>query len=430
MDYNTQNKKIEAVTEKTLVIGIDVGSETHFARAFDHRGIEYSKKPFKFSNDEAGFAELKTWILEHMKLHDKDKVMPGMEPTGHYWFNLGKFLQDNDMKPVLVNPHHVKKSKELDDNTQNKNDRKDPKVIAGLVREGRYMIPYLPDGVYADLRTASNMRFQVQSELTRTLNRISRWFSIYFPEYKTVYGNLDAASGMLVLKKAPLPEDILALGVDGINKIWRDAKMRAVGKKRAQTLVDAAEHSIGSKERAISARMEMRMLIEDYESRKARLQEIMILVEELVAKIPMAEKLMEIKGVGLKTVSGFLAEVGDISRFKNPKELQKLAGLALVENSSGKHKGETTISRRGRKRLRYLLFEVAMSLVAKNYEFAELHHYYTTRKQNPLKKMQSLMVVAEKLIRVFYVILTKGVDYDPKKMTEDIKRPQGSSQAA
>ena len=430
MDYNTQNKKIEAVTEKTLVIGIDVGSETHFARAFDHRGIEYSKKPFKFSNDEAGFAELKTWILEHMKLHDKDKVMPGMEPTGHYWFNLGKFLQDNDMKPVLVNPHHVKKSKELDDNTQNKNDRKDPKVIAGLVREGRYMIPYLPDGVYADLRTASNMRFQVQSELTRTLNRISRWFSIYFPEYKTVYGNLDAASGMLVLKKAPLPEDILALGVDGINKIWRDAKMRAVGKKRAQTLVDAAEHSIGSKEGAISARMEMRMLIEDYESRKARLQEIMILVEELVAKIPMAEKLMEIKGVGLKTVSGFLAEVGDISRFKNPKELQKLAGLALVENSSGKHKGETTISRRGRKRLRYLLFEVAMSLVAKNYEFAELHHYYTTRKQNPLKKMQSLMVVAEKLIRVFYVILTKGVDYDPKKMTGDIKRPQGSSQAA
>lgn len=31
MDYSTQNKKIEAVTEKTLVIGIDVGSETHFA---------------------------------------------------------------------------------------------------------------------------------------------------------------------------------------------------------------------------------------------------------------------------------------------------------------------------------------------------------------------------------------------------------------
>ena len=430
MNSNTQNKKIEAITEKTLVVGIDVGSETHYARAFDHRGIEYSKKPFKFSNDEAGFASFKAWILEYKEAHDKDKVVPGMEPTGHYWFNLGKFLQDNDMKPVLVNPHHVKKSKELDDNSQTKNDRKDPKVIAGLVREGRYMIPYLPDGVYADLRTASNMRFQIQSELTRILNRISRWFNIYFPEYKTVYGNLDAVSGMLVLKTAPLPKDILTLGVDGIDKIWRDAKLRAVGKKRAQTLVNAAEHSVGSKEGAIAARVEIRMLIEDYESRNARLQEVMALIEELVKRIPMTEKLLAIKGVGIKTVSGFLAEVGDISRFKSPKELQKLAGLALVENSSGKHKGETTISRRGRKRLRYLLFEVAMSLVSKNREFAELHNYYTTRKQNPLKKMQSLMVVAAKLIRVFYAMLTKGVDYDPKKMSEDIRRPLISLKAA
>ena len=178
MNCNAQNKKIEAITEKTLIIGIDVGSESHFARAFNNRGIEYSKKPFKFGNNEAGFESLKTWITEIKEKHGKSKVIPGMEPTGHYWFNLGKFLQDNGMKPVLVNPHHVKKSKELDDNNPTKNDRKDPKVIAGLVKDGRYMIPYLPDGVYAELRIASNVRFQLQSELTRIKNRISRWFSI------------------------------------------------------------------------------------------------------------------------------------------------------------------------------------------------------------------------------------------------------------
>jgi len=430
MKSNTQNKKIEAITEKTLVIGIDVGSETHYARVFDYRGYEFSKKPFMFSNDEAGFETFKAWILDYKEKYEKETVVPGMEPTGHYWFNLGKFLQDNGMKPVLVNPHHVKKSKELDDNNPTKNDRKDPKVIAGLIKDGRYMIPYLPDGVYADLRTASNMRFQLQSELTRIQNRISRWFSIYFPEYKNVYGKPDAMSGMMILKEAPLPEDIAALGVEGVNKIWRDAKLRAVGIKRAKTLVSTAEHSVGSKEGAISARMEIRMLMEDYESRKARLQEVMDLIEELVGKIPMAEKLLEIKGVGIKTVSGFLAEVGDVSRFNNPKELQKLAGLALVENSSGKHKGETTISRRGRKRLRYLLYEVAMSLVGKNPEFGELHHYYTNRKQNPLKKMQSLMAVACKVIRVFYTILTKGVDYDSAKLLSDIKRPAVYKQVA
>ncbi len=423
MNCNTQNAKIAEVDEKTLVVGIDVGSEYHYARAFSDRLIEYSKKAFKFSNTEEGFETFKEWILNICKEQHKDKVIPGMEPTGHYWFNLGKYLQDNGMRPVLVNPHHVKKSKELDDNNPTKNDRKDPKVIAGLVKDGRYSYPYMPEGIYAELRTASNLRYRLQSELTGIENRLARWFSIYFPEYRTVYGELDAVSGLMVLKIAPLPEDIVTLGVDGVNQIWRDAKLRAVGKKRAQTLVAAAEHSIGTKEGLKAARWEFEMLLEDYESKSEKLKEVMELIEELVMQIPMANKLLEIKGIGIKTVSGFLAEVGDLRRFSDPKQLQKLAGYALKENSSGKHNGQGKINRRGRKRLRYLLFEAAISLVGKNSEFKAIHSYYTTRKNNPLKKMQSLIAVACKLIRVFYAILVKGVEYDPKKMVSDIRRP-------
>lgn len=78
------------------------------------------------------------------------------------------------------------------------------------------MILYLPDGIYADLRTASTMRFQIQSELARVQNRISRWFNIYFSKYKTVYEKLNAISGSMILNQAPLPEDILTLSVDGV----------------------------------------------------------------------------------------------------------------------------------------------------------------------------------------------------------------------
>jgi transposase len=337
---------------------------------------------------------------------------------------------DNEMNPVLVNPHHVKKSKELDDNSPAKHDRKDPKTIAGLINEGRYSYPYLPEGVYADLRTASNLRFQLTSELTRSANRIQRWFSIYFPEYKDLYGKFDAKSSMLLLKQAALPEDIIALGADKINQIWREEKLRAVGMKRAKTLVEAAERSIGSREGLISARMELAILIGDYESGQAKLEQVMDLIEELCSQIPLAEKMLKLKGIGIKTVSGFIAEVGDISRFDNPKQLQKLAGLALAEQSSGKHKGKTKISKRGRARLRYLLFEASLSLVATNPEFRMLHRYYTTRDENPLKKMQSLMAISCKLIRVFYAILTKGVDYDAAKMLSDIKYPVRHAQAA
>ena len=63
MNYNTQNAKIASITEKTLIVGIDVGSETHYARAFNWRNYEYSKKPFAFSNDEAGFSSFKDWKM-------------------------------------------------------------------------------------------------------------------------------------------------------------------------------------------------------------------------------------------------------------------------------------------------------------------------------------------------------------------------------
>ena len=428
---STQNRKIAQVKNTTLVIGIDVGSEFHYARAFDDRGYEYSGKPLRFSNTESGFCELLAWMQEIKEKQGKENIIAGMEPTGHYWFCLGIFLRDNGIKPVLVNPQHVKKSKELDDNSQSKNDRKDPKVIAGLVKDGRYSYPYIPEGVYAELRTASNLRFRIESELTSVKNRLARWISIYFPEYREVYGKSDAKGGLMVLKAAPLPEDIIELGVDGVNQIWRDAKLRGSnGIKRAESLVGAAKRSIGVRPGKEAARLEMSILLEDHETKVQRLEEIMDLLDTLMEEIPGAKKLLEIKGVGAKTVSGFLAEVGDVRRFTDPKQVQKYAGLALVENSSGKHKGQTTISRRGRKRLRYLLFEVSMSLVSKNPEFRELHVYFTTREERPLKKMQSLTAIGCKLIRIFYALLTKDIEYSAEKMRKDIRRPETQKSAA
>ena len=99
-------------------------------------------------------------------------------------------------------------------------------------------------------------------------------------------------------------------------------------------------------------------------------------------------------GVGENILSGILAEMGDVSRFDDVKEIQKLSGMGLVACSSGKHKGQTKISHRGRKRLRYWLFQAAKSAVSHADEFKQHHEYYITRPNNPLKKMQSLIVLA------------------------------------
>ena len=120
----------------------------------------------------------------------------------------------------------------------------------------------------------------------------------------------------------------------------------------------------------------------------------------------------------------FFGEVGDIRRFNSPKQIQKLAGLAIANNESGKHRGKAGISKRGRKLLRCILFQAITSLVLHAPEFRYLHHYYTTRVNNPLKGKQSKVALCCKLIRVFYAILTKGVEYDSEKLMSDIVRPE------
>ena len=424
---NTQNDKIVQVTNETMVIGIDIGSEKHWARAFDNRGMELSRKAFCFNNTAEGFASFEDWYENQRRAAGLKRIMAGLEPTGHYWFNLNQFLAENGVRVVLVAPQHVKHSKELDDNTQRKDDLKDPRVIAKLVTEGRYFLPYRPSGVYADLRDGFNRRCGIVECMTQTKNRMHRWFSINFPEYLHAYGSVTAKTGLMVLNKAPLPKDIVEVGVEGIEKIWRDAKVRGAGKKRATALVTLAEQSIGEKEANEAARLELWQLLDDYEHYAHQLEVIEELLKRKIHEVPHADKLLQIPGIGYFTVIGFFAEVGSVNRFDDPKQIQKLAGLAVVENSSGKRKGLPGISKRGRDRLRWVLFQAAMSAVRSNREFQEIHLYFTTRKDKKKKKMQSLMAVAGKIIRVFYGMVRSGVAYDPERLLRDIRRPKSKA---
>ena len=82
-------------------------------------------------------------------------------------------------------------------------------------------------------------------QYVRLSNQIQGWLQKFFPKYFECYAEWDSASGLMLLKEAPLPQDILKIGEGGINQIWLDAKVRAAGTKRAQTLIEAAQNSVG-----------------------------------------------------------------------------------------------------------------------------------------------------------------------------------------
>ena len=426
-----KNDKLTFISDDMLILGCDIGSDIHYARAIDTRGRELGKSAFSFSNTKEGFESVKEWAVQLAAAHDKKQIVLGLEPTGHYWFCLATWMITNGISVVQVNPYAVKQTKEVEDNSQLKDDRKDPKLIANLVKDGNFGMPYLPEKVYADLRRLSMFRDQLNEDRIRNINRLHREMKIYFPEYKDAFGKTDGLFCLEILRIAPFPEDLLKLGEDGIQQIWHEAKLRGRGYSRAGEIIKYARESIGLKDGIEASKTASRWFAEKIMELNKQLADIEEQLMQKCSQIPHAEKILEISGIGENTLSGIVAEMGDTSRFDDVKEIQKLSGLNLVSCNSGKHSGQTKISHRGRKRLRYWLFQAAKSAVAHAEEFKELHVYYTTRPDNPLKKMQSLIVIACKLLRVIYAILTKGATYDPKKLLSDIKRPtQQKEQAA
>jgi transposase len=418
MNYN-QNHKISQITSETLIVGVDIAKHNHVARAQDFRGLELGKTCF-FENTKAGFHSFLDWINQLVKGCKLNQVIVGMEPTGHYWLNLAHLLKENNIKFVSVNPLHVKRSKELDDNSPTKNDVKDAKVIAQLVKDGRYAEPTIPQGVYAELRVAKKLRDLLNVDLQIVQGQIHNWLDRYFPEFLTVFKSWEGKAAIQFLKLESLPHELVKYTDEELLLYLRQVVKRSIGLKKIRALKEAANRSIGIRQGSNMAKLEMRALLEKYEFIQLKFEELDQQLDQLLEHIPGVTQMLEVSGIGRDTVAGFFAEVGDLRDYQHPRQIVKLAGLSLKENTSGKHKGQTKITKRGRKKLRALLFRAAMILVAKNKAFKALHIYYTTRSHNPLKKMQSLIALCNKLIRILFSIGKKQFTFQEDKMLKDI----------
>ncbi len=426
MKYKLKQKQIQRITQitdSTLVVGADIAKKIHVARAVDFRGIELGKD-CTFHNDASGLTKLATWMKELKQTHTKTEIVFGIEPTGHYWFPLAAYLNEQGIKIVVVNPHHVNKSKELEDNSQTKSDYKDAKVIADLIRNGKYSEPNLPTKEYADLRILMNLREKMSVSLTQVKGRIVNWFDRFFPEYTNVFKVWEGKASLMTLREFPLPAEIVEKGSRGVLERWKTDVKRGVGIKRAEKLVAAASTSIGLTEGVEAARIELAVLLQQYDLFSEQLETTMAKVLEILERIPGTAQMLSVPGVGVVTVAGFLAEVGDIHNYDHGQQIIRLAGLNLKENSSGKRKGRTGISKRGRSRLRALLFRAVMPMVAKNPAFKALHHYYTTRSHNPLKKKQSIIALCGRLVRILFTLGTKQKEYNANDVMGPVRQAQ------
>lgn len=401
-----QPKKLKFVNGKTLIAAVDIGKGFNmgYARCPDHSEI----KPFEFANNRAGFERFWNRLAEAREAKGLDSIVVGFESTGAYGEPLQHFLKSKPVRLVQVNPMHTKRVKELQGNSPNKTDRKDPKIIADIIALGHSLTVVIPEGAAAELRRLTLARERAHKRRTALYNQLQDLVFIRFPEFLQIITNVKTKTAHHLLQTYSSPQDMVAAGLENLVADVKRVSKGRMASAKAKDLFEAAKGSAGIVEGRFSIGLEIQETLKAI----AAIDDFVVRLETEMShyldKVPYSRLLLSMKGIGRVTAAGLIGEVGDFNSFNTQKELLKHAGLDLFEISSGKLRGSRRISKRGRPLLRKLLFFAAINTVRKG---GAMHEHYQRYLKNGMKKIKALVAIARKLLGIIFALVRTQREY-------------------
>ncbi len=398
------------VLQRSLVVGVDISKKRLSAYACTPEGLPIGRATF--DNTGPGFRTLVAWVERLKRQNGFSSAVVGTESTGSYGKPLQRFLYSRGLVCVQVNPAHVKKYKDLMDNSPDKNDKKDPVIIATLVREGKFLTSVIPRGVFAALRRCVRARERAVLVRTELINALESIVFEAFPEFFTVFPRLNTRTARSVLAHCPTPQAVRDTGVEKLTRLIERASRGRSGRGLAEALLTAAQESAGIWDAEPEYREEVRFLlylilildnvIRHWEKR----------MEGLLAGISYASYILSIPGISVVTTAALLSELGDLERYRTARQILKQAGLNLYQLSSGNHQGRPRATKRGSPILRKYLYLSAMAVVnSRNQVYRDFYQRYAARSS----KTKALMAVMRKLLVLVLALVRQQQYYEPNR---------------
>jgi transposase len=310
-----------------------------------------------------------------------------------------------DYTLLQVNSKHTKRFKDITDNTSNKTDHKDPKVIAQIVMIGSGLHVNLPSGPKADLRELTRMRKTIVEDRKRVVNHLESTLAVYFPELGRVFKDLSCKTCLFLLKETPCPDTILKIPEEVLIKKLRRISNGRVDQNKTRLLISHSRSSVGVKYGREAYLMNLKILLAQIELYMSQIKEIEIKITKILKTLAEYNILKSINGLGEITMATIISEVVDFNNFGTDRELLKYAGLNLVENSSGKRQGNRKISKIGNKFFRTSIFFATLRLISKKGVYQEL---YQTHLKKGMSKKKAVISISRKLVRTIHAMIRKN----------------------
>jgi transposase len=403
---NSKPKKVKFINTKTMIATLDIGKYIHYAYFRSPNGMDI--EPFPFCNFMMDFSKFWTRLSQFKRDHNLEDVVVGFESSGPYAEPLIHYLMKKPVKLVQINPMHSKRVKELTGNSPNKTDRKDPRVIADVISLGHALTVVVPEGTAADLRKLTQARERTVKKRTAAINQLQDIVFGIFPEFLTIMKDIATKTAFYLLKRYPVPEAIVSLGLESLAVEIKRVSKSKLKRERAEELFKAARMSVGINQGKRGILLEIEYLISQIEKADEFISRLEKDMEDCLAEIPYSRSILSIKGIGIVTVAGLIGEVGDFRKFDTRSEIMKIAGLDLYEISSGKHKGQRRISKRGRSLIRKLLFFASINVVKSK---GIMNKEYQQKLDRGVPKMKALIAISRKLLGLIFALVRDNAVY-------------------
>jgi transposase len=413
---NTAAKKRKQVPEGYLIIGVDPHKKRHAAVAITQDFTTWDK--FKFDNNREGLETMLRRARTEMVKSGCRGVMFAIETGGHYWRNVAYFLDEQGIPFRFINQFTLKRRREGKDLNRRKNDYRDSEVAAQLLCTGEFTESKVPQGVYAELRTAHNAYRRLVKERTRITNLVKGLLDGLFPEFTQVFKDPCGLTALSVLSTCIIPKVIAGMTEDEFVATIEAQHKGRLMRKKLRVLHYSARTSIGIDAGARSVSSEISFLVEKLELIKRQICIIERVLVKLVDETEEGKYLLSIRGLHYIAVGGLLAELGCFKAYRSAKQMIKMAGSNPTESeSAGKRGSHTPMSKQGRPVLRYCAWTSVIPMLRFNPDFRAWAKQRRERPAhaNPLNGREVVGAALNRLLRLAFAMVKNQTYYQVSK---------------
>jgi transposase len=332
--------------EQILCVSIDVSKD--FQVVLLHNGLgEIVTPSFEMDIFCTGYEQFCQAAAAAVARTQAQVVLVGMEPTGHYYENLARHIQETGQRVTIINSFSVKENRRQQMMAHEKDDDIDAAAIGDLLRRGEGS-PFRPSrGIYLQLQQLERARIGEVKVQTMYKNRIIGHLDRIFPGLiltkaaaKERYDPLFATDFWQcrtlqdLVRICPDPRALAAMSPSLLRSAFHEHGCR-MGPATAQRIIAYAQKVLWPDPEVVTIRRQLLATdLHTLDEVSARIAAYSEQLQQLLVQTPY-QFLTQVKGLTPARVASLAAAIGDPDNYSCAGQVFRRSGLVSGRNDSG-----------------------------------------------------------------------------------------------